>query len=387
MPNEGELFYGIIQDTNDLWNATFFCGSCALLRRTALDDVGGIAHETVTEDAHTSFRMHKVGWNTAYINLIQSAGLATESIGDHVKQRVRWARGMAQILRIDCPLFAKGLKLPQRLCYFNAMAHFFYALPRLIFMTSPIFYLVFGKLNIPGYWLTILVYALPHLAMATITNSRIQGEKRHSFWNEIYETVLAPYILLPTMLALISPKLGKFNVTAKGQSKEDDSFDHKMARPFLVLLGLNLTALAMAVPRYLYWDRGRPGTILMNVFWTLFNIVVLGVTLNVCWETKQRRTAVRIVIPIPVRLEADGRSCLGVTTDISAGGASHSRQGVLANGPKGRGFVSRGGRRISIACAGCFRVGQGREPRFRFQRYRGPANYYPSAVFARRSLA
>jgi cellulose synthase (UDP-forming) len=334
VPNEGELFYGIIQDTNDLWNATFFCGSCAVLRRTALDDVGGIAHETVTEDAHTSFRMHKVGWNTAYINLIQSAGLATESIGDHVKQRVRWARGMAQILRIDCPLFAKGLKLPQRLCYFNAMAHFFYALPRLIFMTSPIFYLVFGKLNIPGYWLTILVYALPHLAMATITNSRIQGEKRHSFWNEIYETVLAPYILLPTMLALISPKLGKFNVTAKGQNKEDDSFDHKMARPFLLLLALNLTALAMAVPRYLYWDRGRPGTILMNVFWTLFNIVVLGVTLNVCWETKQRRTAVRIVIPIPVRLEADGRSCLGVTTDISAGGASILAKGSWPTGQK-----------------------------------------------------
>ena len=95
-----------------------------------------------------------------------------------------------------------------------------------------------------------------------------------------------------------------------------------MARPFLVLLALNLTALAMAVPRYLYWDRGRPGTILMNVFWTLFNIVVLGVTLDVCWETKQRRTAVRIAIPLPVRLEADGRSCLGVTTDISVGGAT-----------------------------------------------------------------
>ena len=29
IPNEGELFYGIIQDGNDLWNATFFCGSCA----------------------------------------------------------------------------------------------------------------------------------------------------------------------------------------------------------------------------------------------------------------------------------------------------------------------------------------------------------------------
>src|SRR5580698_5419187 len=51
IPNEGELFYGVVQDGNDFWNATFFCGSCAVLRRTALDEIGGIAVETVTEDA------------------------------------------------------------------------------------------------------------------------------------------------------------------------------------------------------------------------------------------------------------------------------------------------------------------------------------------------
>jgi hypothetical protein len=49
-----------------------------------------------------------------------------------------------------------------------------------------------------------------------MTNSRIQGRYRFSFWNEIYEAVLAPYILFPTLLALINPRLGKFNVTAKG---------------------------------------------------------------------------------------------------------------------------------------------------------------------------
>ena len=57
IPNEGELFYGIVQDGNDFWNAAFFCGSCAVLRREALDEIGGIAAETVTEDAHTCLRM------------------------------------------------------------------------------------------------------------------------------------------------------------------------------------------------------------------------------------------------------------------------------------------------------------------------------------------
>ena len=137
IPNEGELFYGIIQDCSDLWNATFFCGSCAVLRRTALDEIGGIATETVTEDAHTSLRMQMGGWNTAYINIPQAAGLATESLSSHVGQRIRWARGMIQVLRTDNPLFARGLKWPQRLCYFNAMVHFLYAVPRLLFLTAP----------------------------------------------------------------------------------------------------------------------------------------------------------------------------------------------------------------------------------------------------------
>ena len=69
-----------MQDGNDFWNAAFFCGSCAVLRRSALDEIGGIAVETVTEDAHTSLRMQTRGWNTAYINIPQAAGLATERL-------------------------------------------------------------------------------------------------------------------------------------------------------------------------------------------------------------------------------------------------------------------------------------------------------------------
>ena len=68
---------------------------------------------------------------------------------------------MVQILRIENPLFASGLTAAQRLCYFNAMSHFLYALPRLIFLTAPLIYLIFGKTNVPGYWAAILAYAFP----------------------------------------------------------------------------------------------------------------------------------------------------------------------------------------------------------------------------------
>ncbi len=328
IPNEGELFYGIVQDGNDFWNATFFCGSCAVLRRTALDEIGGIAVETVTEDAHTSLRMQMNGWNTAYINIPQAAGLATERLSGHVKQRIRWARGMIQILRVDNPLFATGLKAAQRLCYFNAMTHFLYALPRLIFLTAPLIYLIFGHTNVPGYWAAILAYAFPHLVLSSLTNSRIQGQHRHSFWNEIYETVLAPYIFLPTMLALVNPKLGSFNVTAKGGVVNRSFFDTRIAQPFLVLLVLNFLGVLAAIPRYIHvpflnfmWDGTHPGTIVMNLIWTVFNIIILGVATAVAWESQQRRQTVRVSMSVPADVVlVDGTVAQGMTADLSSGG-------------------------------------------------------------------
>ena len=333
IPNEGELFYGIVQDGNDFWNATFFCGSCAVLRRTALDEIGGIAVETVTEDAHTSLRMQMNGWNTAYINIPQAAGLATERLSGHVKQRIRWARGMIQILRTDNPLFAKGLKPAQRLCYFNAMTHFMYALPRLIFLTAPLIYLVLGQVNVPGYWAAILAYALPHLILSSITNSRIQGNHRHSFWNEIYETVLAPFIFLPTMLALVNPKFGSFDVTAKGGVVNRRFFDSRIARPFLFMMALNLLGILMAIPRLFFinipflpfigdfYDAGHSGTVIMNLIWVGFNMVILGVCSAVAWESQQRRQTVRVNMAAPVEARmVNGSMIRGTTSDMSSGG-------------------------------------------------------------------
>ena len=330
IPNEGELFYGIVQDGNDFWNSTFFCGSCAVLRRSALNEIGGIAVETVTEDAHTSLRMQMRGWNSAYINIPQAAGLATESLGGHVKQRIRWARGMVQILRRENPLFARGLRPFQRLCYFNAMSHFLYALPRLIFLSAPLIYLVLGHINVPGYWAAIFAYAFPHLALSNMTNSRIQGQHRHSFWNEIYETVLAPYILIPTLFAVINPKAAVFDVTAKGGVVKKRYFDAKIAAPFLMMMAMNLVGLLMAVPRYFYisiwpfsllFDGDHRGTIIMNLLWTFFNMMILGVCTAVSWESQQRRTTVRVTMAVPADvLLDDGRMLQGVTADISSGG-------------------------------------------------------------------
>ena len=323
IPNEGELFYGVLQDGNDLWNATFFCGSCAILRRAALDEIGGVATETVTEDAHTSLRMQMRGWATAYINIPQAAGLATETLASHIGQRIRWARGMTQILRSDCPLFVKGLTWPQRLCYFNSMIHFLYAGPRLIFLAAPLVYMLLGHTCIPGFWGAILAYALPHIFLSTVTNLRIQGRHRFSFWNEVYETILAPYILAPTLLALVNPKLGKFRVTPKGRILEESHFDFDIALPYVILILLNLIALA-SIPFHVFYGAAvEPSTVVMNALWILFNTVLLGTAASVAMERKQLRKDVRLDMCLPVEVRVPGRRpVFGESVNMSLGGAS-----------------------------------------------------------------
>jgi cellulose synthase (UDP-forming) len=320
VPNEGQLFYGLVQDGNDIWNASFFCGSCAVLRRAPLEEIGGVAVETVTEDAHTALKMSRRGYNMAYLAVPQAAGLATENLSSHVGQRIRWARGMAQIFRIDNPLFGPGLTLGQRLCYVNAMLHFFYGLPRLIFLSAPVAYLVFGAHVFTATTSMVLAYALPAIVLASMTNSRIQGNHRHSFWNEVYETVLAWYISMPVLMALLNPKWGKFNVTAKGGKIDQEYYDWKMAVPYVLLLAVNAICAIFGITELL---RGsdEPFTAIINCVWVVYNTVILSASAYVANEARQIRHTPRIKAAFPATVSrANGRTVMCETANFSSTG-------------------------------------------------------------------
>jgi len=321
IPNEGALFYGLVQDGNDFWNATFFCGSCAVIRRAPLMEVGGIAVETVTEDAHTALKLHRRGYTTAYINEAQAAGLATESLSAHVGQRIRWARGMAQIFRTDNPFLGRGLTLWQRICYGNAMLHFFFGLPRLVFLTAPMAYLFFHIHIIHANALLLALYVLPYILQSNIANAHVQGKYRHTFWAEVYETVLAWYVALPTTLAMINPKLGKFNVTAKGGLVERAYFDWTTSLPYAVLVLLNLGAFAMGFVRLLWWNADEPATVLLNLVWTTYSLLMLGAAMGVASESRQVRRMHRVAAQLPAVLYlGDGRVLQATCTDFSMTG-------------------------------------------------------------------
>ena len=327
VPNEGLLFYGLIQQGNDLWNAAFFCGSCAVIRRVALEQVGGVPTQTVTEDCHCSLKMQRLGWRTAYLRLPLAAGLATDRLVAHIGQRMRWARGMVQIFRIENPLLGPGLTVTQRLCYVASMWHFLFPLPRFIFLTSPLAYLLFGQNIIAASPLAIVAYAGPHVVHAVLTNSKLQARVRHSFWSEIYETVLALYLLPVVLTTLLDPKRGKFNVTDKGGTLEEGYFDLRATGPNFALA----IVLALGLLSGIYGMAANPPDSLefqafaLNTVWVVLSLLTVLAGLAVGRERRQVRERARVGAMMPVGVVLpDGRLVPGETLDLSLGGAAVS---------------------------------------------------------------
>ncbi|MCF3637852.1 UDP-forming cellulose synthase catalytic subunit, partial [Komagataeibacter intermedius] len=323
VPPEGNMFYGLVQDGNDFWDATFFCGSCAVIRREAVMGIGGFATETVTEDAHTALKMQRRGWGTAYLREPLAAGLATERLILHIGQRVRWARGMIQIMRLDNPMLGAGLRWEQRLCYLSAMSHFLFAIPRLTFLVSPLAFLFLGQNIIAASPLAISVYALPHIFHSVVTLSRIEGRWRYSFWSEIYETSLALFLVRITIVTLLQPHKGKFNVTDKGGLLARGYFDWDAVYPNVILAGVLCAALLRGVFGIVwqFHDRLALQSFILNTLWVVISLIIVLASIAVGRETRQTRNAPRVSVRLPVVVtDAHGRQMAGHTRDISLGG-------------------------------------------------------------------
>jgi cellulose synthase (UDP-forming) len=324
VPPEGNMFYGLLQDGNDYWDATFFCGSCAVIRRTALDSIGGVATETVTEDAHTMLKLHRRGWTSGYLKVPLAAGLATERLILHIGQRIRWARGMMQIFRLDNPLLGPGLGLGQRLCYANAMVHFFFGIPRVIFLASPLAYLLLFQNMIAASPYAIAAYALPHIFHSVATASRIQRNWRHSFWSEIYETVLALFLVRVTIITMINPRAGKFNVTEKGGTLARGYFDMRAVYPniilaFFVFLGILRGIFSMIFQQTTTLEFQA---LLLNTIWATISLLILLAALAVGRERQQLRGRARVRVDMPAIIHLyDGRVLTGRVQNLSQSGA------------------------------------------------------------------
>lgn len=320
VPVGNELFYKVLQKGNDFWNAAFFCGSAALIRRKHLLEVGGIAVETVTEDCHTALRLHERGYETIYYDKIMVAGLAPEKFSAYVGQQVRWARGMAQILRLEWPIFNRKLSMPQRICYTSATTHFFFGFPRLMYAVAPVAFLLFGINSVRGLGLETLAYALPSIILSLNANHVVYKEVRFSFWNEIFEYALAFQDGLVTFMALLNPKLGSFNVTEKGLQVTKRSFDWSSVNVLLFVGILSLVSL-FAVPYWLISGLQDADAVFINAIWCIVNAGLLLAAILVALEQPQLRKSHRLARKLRTTLYSGDETISGTTIDISETGA------------------------------------------------------------------
>lgn len=93
------FFFEISLRSRNERNGIIFAGTMGLIRKRALERIGGWDEWCITEDALTSLRLLQKGYESVYINQVYGQGLLPETFEDTKKQRYRWAFGGMQILR------------------------------------------------------------------------------------------------------------------------------------------------------------------------------------------------------------------------------------------------------------------------------------------------
>jgi cellulose synthase (UDP-forming) len=160
--SEQSLFFRVIQPGKDRLNSAFFCGSCAVVRRAALDDIGGFATGTITEDIHTSLKLHTRGWRSVYYGRSLAFGLAPSNAMPFLKQRLRWGQGAMQVWRRERILLAHKLTLAQRLSYLATVLAYFEGWQRAIFFAAPVIVLTTGVMPILAVDREFVVHFIPY---------------------------------------------------------------------------------------------------------------------------------------------------------------------------------------------------------------------------------
>lgn len=317
---ESDLFYRRIHTSLDFWNASYFCGSAAVLRRRCLMEVGGICGTTITEDAETAFHLHSRGYNSVYINKPMVCGLSPESYDDYVSQHSRWAQGMVQLLLLNNPLRVKGLNLSQRVAYFNSSIFWLFSLPRFIYFISPAAYLILNMSVYHASWLQILAFTVPYILTLHMMMDHFYRGTRQPLFSEIYETVQSLFLIPAVLSVLINPWNPSFHVTPKGKLNTKEYLS-PVSAPFFLIIAINLCAMVGAVMKWSSQPTARDVIIVTGV-WCAFNVFMVMLALGAFWERKQIRKFYRIVAKgsVTVHFARTGQALTGEIRDLSLTG-------------------------------------------------------------------
>ena len=316
-PEEQRFFFDAMQPSKDAWNMSFCCGSSCVLRRAAIEAVGGVPEGAVIEDIHLSYVLMANGWVTRYLNETLSNGMASETIDEFVSQRVRWGLGCAQALRLPFgPLSRNRLTLLQRIFYLSTITYWFNLVFVLIYVSAPPIYWLFGVSAYNTGLAGLAVYQAPYLI---ISQAFLIWAGRGRIIPLIWEGVQMVFALDVTRSLypmLVTGKVRVTRATQKGLEVKHTTVNWHLLRPITVLAGLNIVGLLWSQFSGIRYMANHAADHVNNL-WSMNALAILGIAALVCIDRPRRRAGERFTIGEVVGL-SDGTQA--VLEDISLSG-------------------------------------------------------------------
>ena len=347
---EQSLFFRVIQRGKDYWNAAFFCGSCAVIRRSALDKIGGFATGTITEDLHTSIRLHKQGFKSVYYPESLAFGVAPNSIRQFLVQRKRWGRGAMQVWRREGIIFSRGLNLAQRLNYLASVATYFDGWQKLVFYSAPVIVLLSGVLPINVLGWEYLAYFIPYYLLCFWAYEEVgRGYGRSVFTEEFNMARFA--VFAQSTFGWFGDRQ-EFHVTDKNHDRGDDS---KQIIPQLFILFASLFAIVAGIALWFAYHHLTPMALWVNVIWAGLNLGLAGFVARYTLQRRHRRREYRFAVPLTGKMvDSLGQTMPGVIGNISSGGLAFVCDRELKSQQEVTGEIFLPGRKVLLQGKVCY---------------------------------
>ncbi len=241
--HDQSFYYSIAQPCRDRVNGASCVGTSVVYRRAALDAIGGIPVDTVTEDIHTSLKLHKAGYQCVFLPDPLAYGIAAGDLRDYYRTRRRWAHGNLHVLRLENVPFCKELSLVQNLSYLTRGLIYFEGWQQLLLFMVPVGSLLFGWAPFQITVLNVLVVLLFPTFIMILLQEFSCGLSR--IWaNEMFSAVRFP-VHLVAVAGLFGRKL-RFRSAAKNFRGR---FEWELVAPQLAVIALSFGALAIGVVR------------------------------------------------------------------------------------------------------------------------------------------
>ncbi len=215
-------FFHIGMVTRNERNAIIQHGTMTMVRRSALEEVGGWGEWCITEDAELGLRMFEHGYEAAYVPNSFGRGLMPDTFIDFKKQRYRWAYGAVQVLKRHWGelLKLRSSKLSTGQCY-----HFVAGwLPwfadgfNLLFNMAAIVWSV-GMILLPAYFgaplplfaiLPLALFGFKLLKMFFLYRRRVSATVRQSIAAALAGLALSHTIARAMLSGIVSSRLAFF---------------------------------------------------------------------------------------------------------------------------------------------------------------------------------